>query len=145
MSPFEAMWGHKPNLYNLPLFGWRSQVHVPETLRGKLDPKTKDCIFFGYAEGVKARIFKNVATSQRFVLRDAVVRSMRFNSKPIIRGLLGYQGKRSSIEVNPEQLKEDPHEMESWSPTNEGSSTSTQEHDDDPLTGYKGIPARRPR
>jgi hypothetical protein len=100
MSLFEAMWGEKPNLHNLPLFGCKSQVHVLDTPRGKLDPKTEDCIFLGYAEGVKARVFEHVATSQWFVLRDAVVGSVRLDSEPIARGSLEYQGKRGTDEAN---------------------------------------------
>jgi hypothetical protein len=66
MLSFEAMWGHKPNLHNLPLFGCKSQVHVLDTLRRKLNPKMKDCIFLGYAEGLKASVFERVAPGQRF-------------------------------------------------------------------------------
>lgn len=76
VSSFEAISGQKPNLYNLPLFGCKLHVHISDTLQGKFDPKIKDCIFLGYAEGVKAKIFEHVATCQRFVLRDAIVKSM---------------------------------------------------------------------
>lgn len=62
MSSFEAMWGQKPNLHNLPLFGCKLQVHVLDTGRGKLDPKTKDCIFFKCAKRVKAGVEKGVNT-----------------------------------------------------------------------------------
>jgi hypothetical protein len=120
-------------------------VRVIDTLKGKLDPKTKDCIFLGYVEGVKASVFKHVATGQRFVLHDVVVESVRFNSEPIAGGSLGYQGKKGTSEVNPEPSEEDPYEVESRSPVTRGSSTYTQEHDDDPLMGYEGILARRPR
>lgn len=61
MSPFKGMWGQKANLHNSPLFGCRSQVHIFDTLREKLDPTTKDYIFLGYAKGVKARVFEHVA------------------------------------------------------------------------------------
>lgn len=57
ISPFKVMLEQKPNLHNLPLFGCKSVVHILDTLRGKLDPKTKDYIFLGYAERVKARVF----------------------------------------------------------------------------------------
>jgi hypothetical protein len=145
MSPFEAMWGQKPNLHNLHLFGCSSQVHVPDTLRGKLDPKTKDCIFLGYAEGVKADVFEHVATGQRFVSRDAIVGSVRFNSEPIAGGPPAHQGKSASTEVNPARTKGNMHETGSRSPMTEGSSTSSQDYEDDPLTRYEVMPARRPR
>lgn len=69
ISMFEVMWRYKPNLHNLPLFGYKSHVHILDTLRWKLKPKTKDCIFLGYAEGVKARVFEHMATCQYFVSR----------------------------------------------------------------------------
>lgn len=47
-SPFKAMWGQKPKLYNLPLFACKSQVHIPNVLCGTLDAKTKDYIFLEY-------------------------------------------------------------------------------------------------
>jgi hypothetical protein len=92
MFPFKAMWGHKPNLHNLPLFTYKSQVHDPNTLRRKLDRKTKDCIFLGYAKGVEARDFKHVANGQQFVSCDAIVGSVRLNSQAIAGGSLGYLG-----------------------------------------------------
>jgi hypothetical protein len=101
--------GQKLNLYNLPLFRCELQVHIPDTHRGKLDPKTKDCIFLGYAEGVKVGVFEHVATGQWFVLGDAVVGSVRLNSEPITRLSLTFQGKKATAEVNLERPKEDRH------------------------------------
>jgi transposase InsO family protein len=84
VSPFKAMWGQKPNLYDLFLFGCKSQVHIHDTLTGKLNPKTKDCIFLGYAKGVKVGVFEGMAIVQQFVSRDTVVRSVRLNSERIV-------------------------------------------------------------
>jgi hypothetical protein len=67
VSPFEAMWGQKPNFHNLPLFGCKFQVHISNTLHRKLDAQMKDNIFLEYAEGVKAGVFNHVASGQRFV------------------------------------------------------------------------------
>lgn len=61
VSPFEAMWRQKSNLHNLSLIGYKSQVHITDNLQRKLYPKTKDYIFLGYAEGVKAEVFEHVA------------------------------------------------------------------------------------
>jgi hypothetical protein len=69
-SPFEQLWEKKPDLSKLPLFGAKAQVHVPEALRGKLDDKSQDCIFLGYAEGAKAGVFERVETKRRFISRD---------------------------------------------------------------------------
>jgi hypothetical protein len=57
-----------------------------------------------------------VATSQRFVSRKAVVKSVRLNSKPIARSSLEYQGKKSTNEVSLKQPEEDQLEVELQSP-----------------------------
>lgn len=104
------MWGQKSNLHNFLVFGCKPQVHIPHTFREKLDPKTKDCIFFGYMEGIKVGVFKPVAIGKRFVSHNAIAGSVRLNSKPIARSSLGYQGKRGTAKVSLEQPKEDEHE-----------------------------------
>lgn len=140
-SPFKAIWGQKPNLHNLPLFRCKSQVHVPHIVRGKLDPKTKECIFLEYAEEEKADVFEHVATNQRFVSHDAIVGSMRLNSKPIAGGPPTCQDKNQSTEVSFVQSKDDPYETKS-PPTTEGSSNYTHEIYDDPLMGYQEMPTK---
>lgn len=127
------------------MFGCRSQIHVLDTLREKLDPKTKECIFLGYAEGVKVGVLEHVAIGQRFVLCDAVVGSMRLNSKPIAGGSLAYHGKNKPTEVSSEQSKDDLYKTESPSPTSKGSSTYTHEIYDNPFMGYEEMPIRRPK
>ena len=79
-TPFEILNGVKPDLKNMPLFGATAQVHVPDELRGKLDPKSRSCIFLGYADGAKAGVFESTDTGRRFVSRDAVVerRKLRY-------------------------------------------------------------------
>ena len=69
-SPYELLFGRKPNLRNLMLFGGKVEVHVPDISRGKLDPKSRTCIFLGFADGMKACIFQDIKTKQRFVSRD---------------------------------------------------------------------------
>lgn len=138
------MWRQKPNLHNLPLFRCKSEVHEPNTLREKLDPKTKECIFLGYAEGVKAGVFEHVVTCQRFVSRDDVVESVRLNSESIVGGSSTCQGKSQSNEVSFVQSEDDPYETKT-PPTTKGSSTYTHEIYNDPLMGYQEIPTRRPR
>jgi hypothetical protein len=70
-TPFELLWDKKPDLCQLPLFGAKAQVHVPDALRGKLDDKAEDCIFLGFAEGAKAFVFERISTKRRFISRDA--------------------------------------------------------------------------
>ena len=69
-SPFEMIHGEVPKLSELPIFGSNMEVHIPDQTRGKLDPKSRRCIFLGLANGMKAAIFEDVKTGKRFVSRD---------------------------------------------------------------------------
>lgn len=144
-SLFQAMWEKKSNLHNFHLFGCRSHVHIPENFRRKLNLKTKECIFLGYTEGVKVGVFKHVAIGQKFVPHDAIARGVRLNSKPLARRSLGYQGKKSTVEVNPKRPEEDPHELEVRSPTTGEDSITTQEYNNKSLMKHEEIPVRHPR
>lgn len=99
----------------------------------------------GYAEGVNAGVFEHLATGQQFVLRDTIVESVRLNLESIARGFPGYQGKKSTAKVNPEQLEEDPHQLEAQSPTTKGDSLNTHEYNNEPLMEHEEVPTRRPR
>ncbi|CAA7393768.1 unnamed protein product [Spirodela intermedia] len=47
----EKVWlSNLPDYSNLKIFGYPAYVHVND---GKLEPRAKKCIFFGYASGVK--------------------------------------------------------------------------------------------
>lgn len=94
---------------------------------------------------MKVVVFKDVAIGHQFVLRDAIVGSVRFISKPVRGGSFGYHGKKNIVKVSLKLPMEDPHKPKAWSPMTEGSSITTQEHDDNPLMGYEGISTRQPR
>ena len=48
--PEEAWNGKKVNLSYLKVFGCLSYVHIDESVRSKLDPKSKKCYFIGYGD-----------------------------------------------------------------------------------------------
>jgi hypothetical protein len=49
-TPFQAWMGKKPSVGHLRVFGCKAYAHVPKDERGKLDSKSKQCIFVGYGE-----------------------------------------------------------------------------------------------
>jgi hypothetical protein len=49
-TPYEVFYGVKPSVSHLRTFGCDVFVHVPESERGKMDPKAKKGIFIGYDE-----------------------------------------------------------------------------------------------
>ena len=53
-TPLEAYSGKKPSASHFRTFGCECFVHVPDSTRKKLDPKSKKCIFMGYSQESKA-------------------------------------------------------------------------------------------
>lgn len=53
ITPYESMFGTKPNVAHLKEFGTTCFAHIPKDERKKLDPKAKKCIFLGYGDVVK--------------------------------------------------------------------------------------------
>jgi hypothetical protein len=52
-TPHEVLFGKKPSISHLKVFGCDAFVHVPNDRRGKLDKKEFTCIFIGYKDGMK--------------------------------------------------------------------------------------------
>ena len=48
MTPFEAWYGHKPDVSHLRVFGCISYAHIEREDRSKLDSKARKCILLGY-------------------------------------------------------------------------------------------------
>ncbi|KAG6469325.1 hypothetical protein ZIOFF_074038 [Zingiber officinale] len=71
-SPYELMFGKKPNVKHMRVFGSICYVHVPESKRSKLDAKTRKYIFVGYDERKKGWKCLD-PTSHRFVVSRDVV------------------------------------------------------------------------
>ncbi|KAG6470352.1 hypothetical protein ZIOFF_071420 [Zingiber officinale] len=71
-SPYELMFGKKPNVKHMRVFDSICYVHVPESKRSKLDAKARKCIFVGYDEREKGWKFLD-PTSHRFVVSRDVV------------------------------------------------------------------------
>ena len=52
-TPFQRLFGRRPDISNLRVFGCVSYIHVPDSQRRKLDAKAHRAIFVGYPPGVK--------------------------------------------------------------------------------------------
>ena len=66
LTPHEAFTGNKPSVMHLRIFGCKAHVHVPDTKQRKLDAKSIECIFLGFAENRKAYICVQRPSSQVF-------------------------------------------------------------------------------
>ena len=52
-TPYEALYGEKPKVRHLRVFGCTAYSHIPKDERWKLDTKTRKCIFLGYSSNRK--------------------------------------------------------------------------------------------
>ena len=48
ITPHQTLYGQKPCVGHLRVFGCTAFIHVPKDERGKLDSKTRKCILLGY-------------------------------------------------------------------------------------------------
>ena len=71
-TPHEAFTGNKPSVAHLRIFGCKAHVHVPDAKRRKLDAKSIECVFLGFAENRKAYICVQRPSGQVFESRDVV-------------------------------------------------------------------------
>jgi hypothetical protein len=70
VTPFEALYGSKPAVHNLKVFGCKSFSHIPNENRKKLDAKSIKCIFIGYCSEFKEYKLFDHATHKVFSSRD---------------------------------------------------------------------------
>lgn len=72
-TPFEAWTGEKPDVSHLHIFGSRAYMHIDETQRKKLENKSKEMVFVGYALGQKAYRLWERDTKRVVVSRDVII------------------------------------------------------------------------
>ena len=71
-TPFEALYGFKPAVSHLRVFGSKSFANIPKVDRNKLDPKAMKYIFVGYGTEFKAYKLFNLMTHKTFASRDVI-------------------------------------------------------------------------
>lgn len=72
VTPYEAMFGNKPDVSHLRVFVFRVLMHLPVKLRRKLEPRAVAGVFLGYGVGQKSwRVLMNgkveVSRAMRFL------------------------------------------------------------------------------
>ena len=75
-TPYEQIFGHKPNLAHLAIFGCPAFAHVPNQLRTKLEAKAVQGIFVGY-EGT-SRNYRIYDPKEKCIINE---RNVSFNEK----------------------------------------------------------------
>jgi hypothetical protein len=72
VTPFKALYGSKPVINNLKVFGCKAFAHIPKENRRKLDAKATKCIFIRYCSKFKAYKLFDPATHKVFASRDVL-------------------------------------------------------------------------
>lgn len=53
VTPYQTWNGGKPNISHLRIFGSKAFIHIPDSIRRKLDPKGREVTFRGCSESSK--------------------------------------------------------------------------------------------
>ncbi|KAF0712542.1 hypothetical protein As57867_004782, partial [Aphanomyces stellatus] len=69
-TPFEALYGRKPNIDHLRPFGCSAFAFVDKAKRAKLDPRATKCVFVGYASQHKSYRLIDCESGQLFQCRS---------------------------------------------------------------------------
>ena len=72
MTPYQAFVGEKPKVHHLRVFDCLAFAHVANNEHGKLDAKSRRCIFLGYSTEVKGYRLYDQKKSRVFFSRDVV-------------------------------------------------------------------------
>ncbi|MEL7342345.1 MAG: reverse transcriptase domain-containing protein, partial [Bacteroidota bacterium] len=78
-TPFERLFGIKPDISNLRVFGCVAYMHVPDSQRKKLDAKARRTIFIGYPPGVKGYKLYDLEKGAFFISRNVKFFEDQFN------------------------------------------------------------------
>ena len=77
MTLHEALYGEKPCVQNLKIFGCDAYANVPKYERSKLDAKAQKCVHLGYSTETKGLL--NQESGKLFYSRD-----VKFNESSLI-------------------------------------------------------------
>ena len=69
-TPFEVLYGYKPEVSHLRIFGSKAFAHIPKDERRKLDAKSIKCIFIGYCDNHKAYKMYDLSKHKLIASRD---------------------------------------------------------------------------
>ena len=70
VTPFEALYGHKPNVSHLRVFGSKAWSKIPLDKRKDFQAQSSGCILLGYVEYEKDYKLMEVSTTICFIERS---------------------------------------------------------------------------
>ena len=72
ITPYEALFGHKPSYSHLRVFGCLCFVHLPPTERTKLSPQAAKCLFLGYSSEHKGFLCYDPSEKRMRISRNVI-------------------------------------------------------------------------
>ena len=69
-TPFEAYFGHKPDVSNLRVFGSTAWAQIPLDKRRDLQPQSIECLFIGYPDESKGFNILDINTKHIIIKRS---------------------------------------------------------------------------
>ena len=69
-TPFEIVYGSKPSVKHMRVFGCRAYMLTPKEKRLKWDPKSREGLFMGYEEVSKAYRVYDIEAGRVMITRD---------------------------------------------------------------------------
>ena len=126
-TPHESLYGKKPTVHHLKVFGCVAYSHIPKEERKKLDCKAKRCVFLGYGENVKGYRLYNPTNRKILFSRDVIFNERKFGlqeessstatDSPLTTEPVRLEdGIESSCQSDHDDGKESEHESEDNSP-----------------------------
>ena len=109
-TPLDLWNGHKPSLRDFRI--WECPAHVQKGKTGKLEPRTKVCMFVGYPKGTRGCFFYSPSEKKVFVstnatfLEDDYMKNFKPCSKVILEELRTDQIRKSSSTTDERQSQE---------------------------------------
>ena len=80
VTPFERLFGRKPDVSNLRVFGCIAFKHIPDAKRSKLDKKSSKCVFVGHPEGTKGYKLYDLEKKSFVRSRSIIFQERRFHN-----------------------------------------------------------------
>ena len=140
LTPHEVFTGNRPSVAHLRIFGCKAHIHVPDEKCRKLDAKSIECTFLGFAESQKAYVCMHCASGHIFESRDVVFNEGSANAPSRIKINDQYlnveETKRSVAGTTPEAIQMSP-----YSPVGDGETANANEDSDG--ESVNGTPSER--
>ncbi len=105
----EAMFGYRPNLERLRVFGCAAYALIPSQQRHKLQPNARKCILLGFGDEKRGYKLLEVQTKRAFYSKDVTFDESNFPAKTAVQVQAGQR--LESASAPPDQLPEVPDEQ----------------------------------